>query len=113
MKNKIVIITFETYLQEAHPHSLETMEYIAENYDMIEEFKIVEMSGMIVKDESEVSSVSETRIVSKFAFAKNVLLSVSSLFTGISKFCTNVESLVLDKSIASYNTSSVLSYIFI
>ena len=54
MKNKIVIITFETYLQEAHPHSLETMEYIAENYDMIEEFKIVEMSGMIVKDESEV-----------------------------------------------------------
>ena len=54
MKNKIVIITFETYMQEAHPHSLETMEYIAENYDMIEEFKIVEMSGMIVKDESEV-----------------------------------------------------------
>ena len=54
MKNKIVIITFETYLQEAHPHSLETMEYIAENYDMIEEFKIVEMSGMIIKDESEV-----------------------------------------------------------
>ena len=54
MKNKIVIITFETYHQEAHPHSLETMEYIAENYDMIEEFKIVEMSGMIVKDESEV-----------------------------------------------------------
>ena len=54
MKNKIVIITFETYLQEAHPHSLETMEYIADHYDMIEEFKIVEMSGMIVKDESEV-----------------------------------------------------------
>ena len=54
MKNKIVIITFETYKQEAHPHSLETMEYIADHYDMIEEFKIVEMSGMIVKDESEV-----------------------------------------------------------
>ena len=54
MKSKIVIITFETYHQEAHPHSLETMEYIADNYDMIEEFKIIEMSGMIVKDESEV-----------------------------------------------------------
>ena len=54
MKNKIVIITFETYHQEAHPHSLETMEYIAEKYDMIEEFKIVEMTGMIVKDKSEV-----------------------------------------------------------
>ena len=52
--NKIVIITFETYKQEAHPHSLETMEYIADHYDMIEEFKIVEMTGMIIKDESEV-----------------------------------------------------------
>lgn len=54
MKNKIVIITFQTYKQEAHPHSLQTMEYIADHYDMIEEFKIVEMTGMIIKDDSEV-----------------------------------------------------------
>ena len=44
MENKIVIITFESYKQEAHAHSLDTMEYIADNYHMIEEFKIIEMS---------------------------------------------------------------------
>jgi hypothetical protein len=54
MKNKIVIITYQSYMQEARPHSLETMEYIADEFHMIEEFKIVEISGMIAKDESEV-----------------------------------------------------------
>ena len=54
MKSKIVIINYQTFMQEAKPHSLETMEYIADQFHLIEEFKIVEISGMIAKDESEV-----------------------------------------------------------
>tara|TARA_B100000427_G_scaffold111501_2_gene92429 strand:- start:4769 stop:4948 length:180 start_codon:yes stop_codon:yes gene_type:complete len=29
MENKIVIITYQSYLKEAHPYSLETLDYLA------------------------------------------------------------------------------------
>ena len=33
---KIVIITFESYVKEAHPYCLETLDYIASNGSIIE-----------------------------------------------------------------------------
>ena len=55
MKSKIVIITYQSFMQEAKPHSLETMEYIADEFHMIEEFKIVEISGMIAKENTNLN----------------------------------------------------------
>lgn len=36
MLNKIVIITYESYLKEAHPYCLETLDYIATRGSIIE-----------------------------------------------------------------------------
>ena len=36
MQNKIVIITYESYLKEAHPYCLETLDYIATRDAIIE-----------------------------------------------------------------------------
>tara|TARA_R100000664_G_scaffold30513_2_gene43170 strand:+ start:3657 stop:3794 length:138 start_codon:yes stop_codon:yes gene_type:complete len=41
---KIVIITFESYLKEAHPYSLETLEYIAKIGNIIE-IEIIEFKS--------------------------------------------------------------------
>ena len=36
MENKIVIITYQSYLKEAHPYSLETLDYLASCDEIIE-----------------------------------------------------------------------------
>jgi len=93
MKNKIVIITFETYHQEAHPHSLETMEYIAENYDMIEEFKIIEMTGIIAKDESQVV-VDKTELQNIIEMSENLKTDDPIFVTALFKFLANAKLLI-------------------
>tara|TARA_Y100001973_G_C5177454_1_gene322872 strand:- start:122 stop:409 length:288 start_codon:yes stop_codon:yes gene_type:complete len=93
MENKIVIITFESYKQEAHAHSLETMEYIADNYHMIEEFKIIEMSGIIAKDESQVL-VDKSALKNLIEMSENLKTDDPVFVTALFQFLENAKILI-------------------
>ena len=60
--NKIIVITFQSYLEEAHPYCLETLDYIASNYHCIEEFKVMEFKGKLIlaKSQNDESQQNET-----------------------------------------------------